>query len=203
MLCKIRDVRVKCKKFVSFDVKSLFTNVPIHDAIQTTHRTIQNLSDDALPIPKHDFLTLVQLCLDFGYFEFMGKQYRQIQGLAMGSPLSAVLAQLFMETLEQDHYKNIVGTASTWLRYVDDVLTILPSGTNAITLCNRLNTVHNTIQFTLEEEHNNKLPFLDTIIIHRDTHTPPHFQYTGNQPLKTKTTYTTSPHTTTEPRRVL
>ncbi|XP_069990569.1 rhodopsin-like [Penaeus vannamei] len=44
----------------------------------------------------------------------------------MGSPLSAVLACLFMETLESDHCKDIIGRHSTWLRYVDDVLVIVP-----------------------------------------------------------------------------
>ncbi|XP_069978475.1 uncharacterized protein [Penaeus vannamei] len=74
----------------------------------------------------HHFISLMKLCVDFGFFEFAGEEYQQITGLAMGSPLSAVLACLFMETLERDRYKDKIGRHSTWLRYVDDVLVIVP-----------------------------------------------------------------------------
>ncbi|XP_069985630.1 uncharacterized protein [Penaeus vannamei] len=50
----------------------------------------------------------------------------------MGSPLSAVLAQPFMETLEADHYRSIVGRNVVWLRYVDDILAIGQSGTKVL-----------------------------------------------------------------------
>lgn len=66
----------------------------------------------------------------FGSFEFEGQEYEQIQGFAMGSPLSAGLVQLFMETLEADHYRNIEGNNVAWLRYVDDTLTLLLTRTN-------------------------------------------------------------------------
>lgn len=69
-----------------------------------------------------------------GFFEFAGEEYQQISGLAMGSPLSAVLACLFLETLESDHYKDIIDRHSTWLRYVDDVLVIVPEG-RVYTVC--------------------------------------------------------------------
>lgn len=43
------------------------------------------------------------------------------KGLVMGSSISAVLACLFMKILEVDHYKEIVGSNETWLRYVDAI----------------------------------------------------------------------------------
>ena len=82
----------------------------------------------------------------------------------MGSPLSAVLACLFMETLERDHYRDIIGRHSTWLRYVDDVLVIVPRRSCLHHTLTRLNSVHEKIQFTVEEEEDQKLPFLDTLI---------------------------------------
>ena len=69
-----------------------------------------------------------------------------------------------METIEQDHYKSILGAHSIWLRYVDDVLAIIPSHTNTDNILAQLNQVEGTIQFTSETEVDNQLPFLDVSI---------------------------------------
>ena len=170
-MAKIRPVRMRCKKLVSFDVKSLFTNVPIDEAIQATSRAVGKMNEEQLPLPRDDYVALIRLCVEFGPFEFMGQEYEQIQGLAMGSPLSAVMAQLFMEALEADHLRRLVGRNVVWYRYVDDVLAVLPVRTDVQDLLQRLNTVHPTIKFTVEEERDDQLPFLDTII-HRRSDNP-------------------------------
>ena len=62
-----------------------------------------------------------------GYFSFRGSIYRQIFGAAMGSPVSPIVANLFMEWLEQE----AIATAPMdcmpqfWRRYVDDILEII------------------------------------------------------------------------------
>ncbi|XP_069971649.1 uncharacterized protein [Penaeus vannamei] len=119
--------------------------------------------DEELPLPKDHFISLVKLCVDFGFFEFAGEEYQQISGLAMGSPLSAGLACLFMETLGRDHYWAIIGRHSTWSRYVD-VLVIVPRRSCLHHTLTQLNSVHEKIQFTVEEEEDQKFPFLDTLI---------------------------------------
>ena len=43
----------------------------------------------------------------------------------MGSPLSGVLANQFIENLEADHYLRIVGPYGTWARYGDDFTTLI------------------------------------------------------------------------------
>ena len=70
----------------------------------------------------------------------------------MGSPLAAVLAQLAMEVLEQNHLKPLAGKNVIWVRYVDDILEIVPQRLDVSTLLQRLNDVHSTIRFTLERE---------------------------------------------------
>ena len=64
---------------------------------------------------------------NFGAFEFEGEEYVQHRGLAMGSPLSPVMAPMFMETPEVDEFLPIMGTECEWYRYVDDVLVMLPN----------------------------------------------------------------------------
>ena len=128
-------------------------------------KVVSEMPSDSLPIPKTDFINLVQLCLDFESFTFNDVEYVQHQGLAMGSPLSPVAACLYMEMLEHDHFEEVMGNDSYWMRYVDDVLVITPGDTDLEDKLARLNEVDPKIQFTLEKEDNMSLPFLDTLIM--------------------------------------
>ncbi|XP_076067678.1 uncharacterized protein LOC143040468 [Oratosquilla oratoria] len=77
---------------------------------------------------------------------------RQPEGLPMGSPLSAVAACPFLETLEQEEYMNIIPNDSMWYRYVDDCLIVLHKDTNICDFISRLNHGHPKIQLTIEHE---------------------------------------------------
>ena len=74
----------------SFDVKALFTSVPIQPSIQIVKQRLQQ--DTTLPqriwmsIPQ--IITLLEFCLTNTYFLSQGKYYEQVQGGAMGSPIS-------------------------------------------------------------------------------------------------------------------
>ena len=99
LLEKLKDVNHKDKNMASFDIKSLLANVPVGEAMQALREVLNLMGDVELPVPKDDYLGLVELCIKFGSFEFQGDEYVQINGLAMGSPLSAVLADLYIEML--------------------------------------------------------------------------------------------------------
>ncbi|KFD50626.1 hypothetical protein M513_08433 [Trichuris suis] len=85
----------------------------------------------------------------------------------MGSPLSPVLAELFMEHLEDKAFseadKKIL--PRLFKRYVDDIFVIIESSRedNFLNFFNRL--FPNTISFTIEKEVSGKLPFLDSLVI--------------------------------------
>ena len=127
MMTRINEIRIfHDLKLASFDVKSLFTNVPVNDALDAIEKVVKSIADEDLPLPKEDYLKLVELCMNFGCFSFNKEEYVQHSGLAMGSPLSPVAACLFMEILEETHFLKIIGSDSIWLRYVDDVLIVVP-----------------------------------------------------------------------------
>ena len=73
-------------KLVSFDVKSLFTSIPLQLALQCTETAIRQ-STATLPLPTEDIMDLLNLCLTSTYFQYNGKHYKQLHGTAMGSPL--------------------------------------------------------------------------------------------------------------------
>ena len=80
-------------KLVSFDVKSLFTSIPLQLALQCTETAILQ-STDPLPLPTEDIMDLLNLCLTSTYFQYNGKHYKQLHGAAMGSPVSVVVAEI-------------------------------------------------------------------------------------------------------------
>ena len=164
LLEKLKAGNHNQQKMVSFDVKALFTNVPLDGAMEALSQALDISGDLELPVPKEDYIRLVRLCLEFGCLDFEGDEYTQINGLAMGSPLSAVLASLYMETLEKEHYLPILGDDVTMYRYVDDMILFLPNDTNTDDLLRRFNEVEPAIQFTYEVEKDGTLPFLDVVI---------------------------------------
>lgn len=83
----------------------------------------------------------------------------------MGSPLSPVLANIFMEDFETSAINSTINKPSTWLRYVDDIFVIWPHGEEQLNkLLEHLNNIHENINFTMEKEINNEIPFLDILI---------------------------------------
>ena len=149
---------------VSYDVTALFTKVSTDRALAAVRTAIEDMEDEELPVRKEDYVKLVSLCVKFGPFVFNNEEYRQHRGLAMGSPLSPVMASLYMEVLERNEYTRIMGRRTDWFRFVDDILAIVPRNTNISSKMRRLNAVDKDIQFTVEHEVENKLPFLDTLI---------------------------------------
>ena len=83
-------------KLVSFDVKSLFTSIPLQLALQCTETAILQ-STDPLPLPTEDIMDLLNLCLTSTYFQYNGKHYKQLYGTAIGSPVSVVVAEIVMQ----------------------------------------------------------------------------------------------------------
>jgi hypothetical protein len=85
----------------------------------------------------------------------------------MGSPVSVVLAELTMQKFESIALSNPPCEPLFWKRYVDDIITALP--TSQITnFLNHLNAINEHIQFTCEQEANNTIPFLDLLITRRN-----------------------------------
>ncbi|GJQ78547.1 hypothetical protein Trydic_g11659 [Trypoxylus dichotomus] len=107
-------------------------------------------------------------CLRTSYSVWDGSFYEQTDGVAMGSPLSPVVANLFMEQFESLAIETAVDKPTVWWRCVDDTLVIWPHGRDKLDrFLEHLNGVHSNIQFTMELEHNGELPFLD-VRVNRD-----------------------------------
>ena len=89
--------------FLSHDVVSLFTNTPIDDTLHIIRKRIEEDSTLKLrtQLQMGDVMELLQFVVTTTYCSFRGTIYQQKFGTAMGSPVSPVIANLFMEWREQ------------------------------------------------------------------------------------------------------
>ena len=87
----------------SYDVSALFTSVPIDPALKIIKDLL--VKDPALKdrtvMGIDDIIILLGFCLKNTYFSFQGQFFEQVEGEAMGSPVSLIVANLYMEYLEQ------------------------------------------------------------------------------------------------------
>ena len=79
----------------------------------------------------------------------------------MGSPVSAVVANLYMEFFEELALRTAPARPRIWKRYVDDMFTLVKKG-DVDELLVHLNSIRLSIKLTTELEEGGSIPFLDT-----------------------------------------
>ena len=156
---------------VSYDVCSLFTNVPLTE-------TIDIIIKGLFPTPSSifqgfnsaSFKRLLELAVMDSHFIFNKKVYKQVDGMAMGSPLRPTFANIFMCFLEKlilDQcplsFKPIY-----YRRYVDDTFVLFKEKCHAQLFLDFINSFHRNIKFTMDVESNGQLPFLDILVSRMD-----------------------------------
>ena len=145
-----------CEELVSFDVVSLFTIIRVDLAVKVAEERLREM----LSLPVGDIILLLSFCPKTTQFAYNGNYFQQVFGTAMGSPVSAVIANMVMGDVEQRALATSPVKPFFWKRYVDDVISAV-SGNEAERLLSHLNSVEPSIQFTLEREKDRHLPFLD------------------------------------------
>ena len=94
---EINNINIPQSSFLaSFDVKSLFTNIPL---VETVNLCVdlgerENLIPHDLTVSQ--FKALLDVAVKESVFIFNNKLYKQIDGVAMGSPLGPTLANVFL-----------------------------------------------------------------------------------------------------------
>lgn len=99
---------------------------------------------------------------------FEGVFHEQTCGVAMGSPLSPIVANLFMEDFESKALSSTLFKPKLWKRFVDDTCSIWQHGPNELDLFfQHLNNQSYSIKFTMEREVGGCLPFLDVLVFRK------------------------------------
>jgi hypothetical protein len=136
---------------VIFDVVYLFTKIPIEGAVEVINK-----------ITDEETTKLVEIYLKSTFFSFQNEIYEKTYGVGMGSPLSLVVANLFMEDLQSKSLASSSLKPEFWITLIDDTFVIWAHGREKIEkIVYHLNNYSEHIKFTMDIEVDGSLPFLD------------------------------------------
>ena len=183
---------------VSFDVTSMYTNIPIIDTLNIIKDYVNN--DDQFTrktaIPQDNFIDLVHLVLTTTCYIFNSQFYQQTDGAAMGGPASSTAAEIYMQAYERTAIATALHPPKVWERFVDDIYSILKR-THLEKCFHHINNLHQNIKFTMEVESNGELAFLDTllkrnngeisvVVYRKPTHTDQYLHYSSHHQTSCK-----------------
>ena len=160
----IKNANLSKQILVSYDVTSLFTNIPLQETIDIAINLISNHNSN-LSITRKELKKLLLFAISQTHFIFNSKFYNQIDGVAMGSPLVPVLANIFMGfdaskwLNEYNHNK-----PKFYLGYIDGILAAYDNEQDSLNFLSFLNNRHPNIKFTIEKQINHSIAFLDVFI---------------------------------------
>ena len=185
---------------INFDVDSLYANISVHETINTTlDMLFKKSSPSPIPFNHPQLKELLKLAVCDVPFRFLHKNYVQCDRVAMGSPLGPILADIFMSNLETKLNKFSTNKPSLWICYVDDIFCIFTKHQNINDFLKKINKWHPNINFIPEHKIDDKLAFLDVLVIcdnktdkyittlyRKPTNTSLYLLYEGNQCRKYK-----------------
>ena len=114
---------------VLFEIVSLFTNIPLNESIELAVDLIF-AKESSIKMSKAQMRKLFHFATAQTHFAYNNQYYDQVDGVAMGSPLGPVLANLFMSNFEKTWLAEHNGTEYSpifYKRYVDDIFCIMKS----------------------------------------------------------------------------
>ena len=110
-------------------------------------------------------ISLLEFCLKTTYVQFKGRFYEQLQVAAMGSTISPIVANLYMEDFENKAINTAECPPRVWKRFVDDNFAVIEAAKKQDFL-EHINKVDPHIHFTTEDARTDvSIPFLDTIVM--------------------------------------
>ena len=185
---------------VSYDVKALFTSVPIQPALNIIEKLLKEdtgLQNRITMSGKH-IMDLLEFCLRSTYFTYQGKYFEQVEGTVLGSPIRPIVANLYMENFEVRALSTSPNPPLMWKRFVNDTFVVMKKAHKEEFLTH-LNSVDKNIQFTSEEPRpDGSIPFLDilvtsgedgrldTTVYRKPTHTDQYMHWDSHHTISSK-----------------
>jgi len=144
-------------------------------------------------------LEIIRVILKQNYFHYNDKYFKTTKDIAMGSPISIALEEIYLPCFEKlivKHRKE-PGEITYYRRYVDDIIIISDQNKiNEYSFTNYMNSKHKYLEFKLTEEENQNISYID-LSIHRNnniqlgiyrkpTQTDTSIHFTPDHPLEHK-----------------
>ena len=164
---EIRDLKLSGNVVMaSFDVESLFTNIPVQETIDIAVNSLFNTCATVGGIPRKLFRSMLDLAVSNSFFLFNNNLYKQTDGVGMGLPLGPTFANIFLCFHEKKWLSSCPSSFRPiyYRRYVDDCFLIFNDMSHVDKFLDFLNSQHPKMKFTKEVESNGALPFLDVTV---------------------------------------
>ena len=183
---------------VIFDVSALLPTIPVPIEIQVINSKTSICTNftNVCKISTEKFIMLLEFTITNCIFSFNTKFYKQLLGAAIGSPVSPVIAYLYMEHFESLAIPTSLTLIKWWFRYVDDVHSATRKD-QVNKFQEHLNSIDPHIKFTIELPGTDGLSFLDILtkptpnsiestVYRKPTHTDRYLDYKSNHLIPAK-----------------
>nr|XP_045592898.1 uncharacterized protein LOC123754492 [Procambarus clarkii] len=131
-------------------------------------RVYRDPTSTPLDIPESILRKLLEACTkEAPFLSPDGHMYKQVDGVAMGSPLGVLFANFYMGTIEQRVLVGLDLKPAIYCRYVDDIFVQVPDTERLLQLKEAFEQ-NSVLNFTYEMESGGKLPFLDVAVMERN-----------------------------------
>ena len=149
---------------ITFDIKDLYVNISVSETLNIVIAKLLQNNDSQI---AQQVLILLKEILSQNYFTFQQGIYQPEQGIAMGSPISSIIAEIFLQNFEDTHIKHLLDTRNLafYTRYIDDILIIYDTTRiSSYTINSYINNIHRNIKLNPTYEQHRSIDFLDLTV---------------------------------------
>lgn len=152
----------------TFDVVDMYTSIPTEAAIHAVHWFLARIQHPLINL----ILTGLRIVLDYNFFTYGDSNWKQLRGLAMGTPVAPILATLYLGYYEEIKILPLCRQClRLYKRYLDDILIVWrPDSSNAFMFKRFCAILRQTPGLSWKhEQHNDNATFLDLCIFRNGT----------------------------------
>ena len=148
----------------SFDITNLYTNIPLKETIAIClNKLFTTAATTVIGLNRNLFKTLLEHSVLNSFFMFNSELYKQVEGVGMGLPLGPTFANIFLCHHEINWLNDCPETFKPvfYQRYIDDTFLLFNDKNHVQQFLDYVNVKHPNINFTVENEKQGTLSFLD------------------------------------------
>ena len=156
-------------RLITLDINDLCVNIPLKEIIDITRTQLLKNNNTQT---TNRIINLLEVILRQNYFVFQEQICHTDKGVAMGSPISGTMVEIFIQHLGDSFVKHLLDSKSItfYSRYVDYIFKIYDSSyTNLNAIKQYANTIHNNLQINPIPENAGKINFLDLTFTRKTT----------------------------------
>jgi hypothetical protein len=153
-------------RLITLDIKDMYVNLPTTGIIQTANFWLNKHNSNNKQL-NQQVLSMLNTIIKQNYFQYEGQMFPPKKGIAMGSPISSFIAEIYLLQLENIYIKHSLDSKEIiiYKRYVDDILIVYDQQrTDEHMILQKINEADEKFQFKISTESNNTINFLDLLI---------------------------------------